>query len=71
MAKDLERTLMKCKKCKKKTEHLRNTNKTGLLALIIHIALILVTAGLWLIAIIIYKLFTAKIGGWQCSECNS
>ena len=70
MATDLERTLMKCKKCKKKTEHLRNTDKTGLLALLIHIALIFVTAGLWLVAIILYKIFNTKIGGWQCSECS-
>lgn len=70
MAKDLERTLMKCKKCKKKTEHLRNTDKTGLLALIIHIALIFVTMGVWLALIIIYKILNTKIGGWQCSECG-
>lgn len=70
MAKDLERTLKKCKKCKKKTEHLRNTDKTGLLTLLIHIALICVTAGLWLIAIIIYKILNAKVGGWQCSVCD-
>lgn len=70
MAKDLERTLKKCGKCKRKTEHVRNTDKTGLLALLIHLALIFVTAGIWLAVIIIYKILNTKIGGWQCTECS-
>lgn len=70
MAKDLERTLKKCKKCKRKTEHVRNTDKTGLLMLLIHIGLIVVTAGVWLILIIIYKILNTKIGGWSCSVCE-
>ena len=69
MAKAIEETLMKCKKCKKKTVHLRNTSKTSGLMMLVHIALIIGTAGVWLLLIIIFKILNIKIGGWQCSEC--
>ncbi len=70
MAKDIEKTLKHCKKCTRKTVHYRNTDKTGLLMLVVHIALIIFTAGIWLALIIIYKLLNMKIGGFTCSECK-
>lgn len=70
MAKKIEETLRACKKCKKKTKHMRNGDSTGWLMIVIHLILIVVTFGVWLLLIIIWKILNTKIGGWVCSECR-
>lgn len=66
----VEEKLMKCRKCKKKTKHQRNNSKTGLLMMLVHIGLIAVTAGVWLIVLVVWMLLNAKIGGWRCEGCG-
>lgn len=39
--------------------------------LLIHLVLTVVTVGVWLIFVILWKILNAKIGGWKCSECVS
>jgi hypothetical protein len=68
--KDIERTFKHCNRCHHATEHQRNISKTGLLMFLIHVALVIVTAGFWLLVLIVYKILTAKIGGWVCSVCR-
>lgn len=72
MPKAIEETLKKCKKCKKQTKHLRNTTKTGFVMALVHIALIVVTVGAWLVLLIIWKILHMRVGGggWICSECG-
>lgn len=70
MAKAVEETVKHCKHCKRKTKHIRNTEKTGLIMFLVHIALTIVTAGVWLVILVIWLILNAKIGGWTCSECG-
>ena len=69
MSKVIEQKLKHCNKCGKTTKHHRNNTTTGLVMILIHIVLTVVTAGIWLALLIIYKLLTAKVGGWKCEEC--
>lgn len=71
MATYIEEQLKKCPKCKKTTKHYRNNSKSSGFMILIHVILTLVTAGIWLLLVIIWKLLNAKIGGWKCSECGS
>jgi|GEM_PF-1680669 len=71
MPKTVEQTIKKCKKCKKKTVHLRNNDKTGFVMMLVHIALIFVTAGIWLVLLILGSILNKKIGGWMCQECSN
>ena len=70
MGKAIEETLKKCKRCKKKTIHVRNTNKAGFVMILIHVVLVIITAGIWLIPLIIWHLLNKNIGGWTCQECG-
>ena len=70
MAKAIEETLKHCSKCNKKTVHMRNANKTGLVMFLVHIVLTIVTYGIWLVLLVIYLILNAKIGGWTCRECG-
>lgn len=70
MAKALEQTIKACKCCNKKTVHNRTTNKTGLIMLLVHIVLTVLTAGVWLVLLIAWMLLNTKIGGWTCQECG-
>lgn len=70
MAKAIEETLKHCSKCNRKTVHLRNTNKTGLIMFLVHIVLTVITTGVWLILLVIWLILNAKIGGWTCNECG-
>lgn len=71
MAKAIEETLKKCKKCNRTTKHYRNTEKTGLLMFLVHLVLTVATMGVWLALVIIYMVLNTKIGGWKCSECST
>lgn len=71
MAKQIEETIKKCGKCKKKTKHMRNGKKTGFVMALVHVVLVIVTAGIWLIPLIIWHLLNKSIGGWTCEECGS
>lgn len=70
MSKAIEETLKHCKKCGKKTTHMRNINKTGLIMLLVHIALTICTAGVWLVLLVLWKVLNTKVGGWMCKECG-
>ena len=39
--------------------------------LLVHLVLTVVTVGVWLALVIIWKILNTKIGGWKCSECGS
>ena len=69
--KEIEETLKHCRKCEMKTTHQRNTNKTGLVMLLVHLVLIAVTWGVWLIILAIWTLLNQRVGGWICSECGN
>lgn len=70
MGKAIEETVKKCSRCKKKTIHVRNTNKTGFVMILIHVVLTIVTGLLWLIPLTIWYLLNKNIGGWICQECG-
>ncbi|MCV6612416.1 MAG: hypothetical protein OIF55_16765 [Amphritea sp.] len=70
MARVIEETLKKCRKCGKETVHRRNNTKTGLAMFLVHLVLTALTMGGWLVLLIIWMVLTAKIGGWKCSECS-
>lgn len=67
--KTIEQTLKHCAKCEKQTIHYRNNAKTGLVMILFHIVLAIVTVGVWLVLLGFWKLLTAKIGGWKCQDC--
>ncbi len=68
--KTTESKLKKCKKCGRYTTHKRNVNKSSGLMIFIHFALTVITAGLWLIPLIIWLILFTKIGGWKCESCS-
>jgi hypothetical protein len=70
MATVIEEKLEHCKKCLKTTKHHRNNNKTSGFMLLVHLILTVVTTGVWLVLVIIWKILNTKIGGWKCSECG-
>jgi hypothetical protein len=70
MAKALEQTIKKCKKCGKKTTHQRSYNKTSLIMWLVHIMLTVITGGIWLVLLLVWMLLNKKIGGWTCAECG-
>lgn len=67
--KTIEQTLRHCTKCERETIHNRNNTKTGLIMILIHIMLAIATVGVWLVLLGVWKLLTAKIGGWECNVC--
>ena len=71
MATVIEESLRTCKKCKKKTIHIRNAKKTGALMILVHIVLTVATMGIWIALVIVWMVLTAKIGGWTCKECST
>jgi len=68
MATVIQQQLKKCKTCKSKTIHARNGKKMGLFGFLIHATLTIITAGIWLIPLIIWMVLTAQIGGWKCQQ---
>jgi hypothetical protein len=66
----VEQKLKNCKKCGRQTMHGRNNSKTTGLGILVHLILILFTAGVWLLPLLIWKMMTAKFGGWKCTECT-
>ncbi|EOX4447594.1 hypothetical protein ACK6W9_002553 [Vibrio alginolyticus] len=70
MPQAIEETIKHCKKCNKLTKHMRSYHKTGLIMFLVHICLTIVTAGVWLVLLIIWMLLNKKIGGWKCQECK-
>lgn len=66
----VQQKVLYCKNCKRDTLHIRNTHSPNYL---LHLFLIIVTAGLW-IPIFILSLFgSIEIGGepWRCSVCGT
>lgn len=70
MAKAIEETIKKCSRCKKPTVHMRNTEKTSAIMFLVHLVLTVLTAGVWLIILVIWLVLNAKLGGWICKECG-
>lgn len=66
----IEEQMIKCRTCKKITKHYRNNTKSSGFMILVHLILILMTVGAWLLVIVVWKLLNAKIGGWRCSECG-
>jgi hypothetical protein len=71
MAIVIEEKLQHCKKCAKTTKHHRNNNKSSGFMILVHLILTVVTAGFWLVLVIIWKILNSKIGGWNCSVCGN
>ncbi len=71
MAQVIEEQLKHCSKCNKTTKHHRNNSQTSGFMILVHLVLTVVTYGIWLVLVIIWKVLNAKIGGWKCSECSS
>jgi hypothetical protein len=67
----VEEKLKHCKRCGKVTKHHRNNTKSSGFMLLVHVALTLLTAGVWLGLLIIVKILDSRIGGWSCSECGN
>ena len=65
----IEERLKRCKKCDKTTKHYRNNTKSSGFMLLVHLVLTVLSAGIWLGLIIVWKILNAKIGGWKCGEC--
>jgi len=73
MAKSVEQTMKPCKACDKQTLHAKNTTKSGWLAILINIILIIGTLGGWILVILLYRLLHMRIGGkggWICQDCG-
>jgi len=68
--KTVEQQFKACTNCAKHTIHLRNVNNTGLFMLLVHLILAIVTAGVWLLFAIVWKIMNKKIGGWRCQDCG-
>ena len=68
--KTTEEKIQKCGNCNRVTKHYRNTEKSSGFMIMLHVILILLTAGIWIPVIVIWKLLFAKIGGWFCGSCG-
>ena len=68
--KAIEQQLKHCSRCEKTTIHQRNNTSIGFVMILLHIVLMVLTAGAWLVLLIVWKLLTAKIGGWKCERCG-
>ncbi len=67
----IEEKLSVCTKCKKSTIHHRNSESLGVIMIIIHIILTIITSGLWIIPLVIYLLFKAgNKNKFVCKECG-
>ena len=64
----IEQKLMKCKKCKKKTIHVRNVKKWGIGSFLYFTNMTVLTCGL-------YLLYLGLKGGnkekWLCEKCSA
>lgn len=70
MASVIEEKLKQCGNCKKTTKHHRNNKTSSGFMLLVHLILTIMTVGVWLVIIIIWKLLNTSIGGWKCSDCG-
>lgn len=66
----IEQKVKHCSCCGKKTKHQRNSSRIGFVGILINLALIVITAGFWLIPLILWALLSARFGGWSCEECG-
>ena len=68
MAAYVQESLKHCSKCKKTTLHRRNNSKSSGFMILVHLILAVVTAGLWLLPVLAWKLLCVRIGGWKCAN---
>lgn len=66
----VEEKIKYCKRCEKSTAHIRNSKRTSGLMMLLHVALTVITWGAWLVVVLILMVFSIRIGGWHCKECN-
>lgn len=69
--KTVKQELKQCKQCERQTPHNKNDKKINWL---LHIFLVIVTAGLWLIPFILVVLLGMNIWSsekWVCGSCGS
>jgi hypothetical protein len=67
----VEEKMKDCGRCQKTTLHYRNNSESSRFMILIHIVMTLLTWGVWLVLLIIWKIMFFKIGGWKCSECKN
>jgi hypothetical protein len=72
MAVVIEEKLVFCGNCKCITKHQRNGDKTSFLMVLIHLFMIILTTGIWLLFLIIYNIFNTQnaFNNWGCSVCG-
>ena len=68
MAAYVQQSLKHCSKCKKTTLHQRNNSKSSGFMIFVHLVLTIVTAGLWLLPVLLVKLLSFRVGGWKCAN---
>ena len=71
MANFIEEKLKKCETCSRTTTHQRNNTKSTGFMLLVHLVLSIITAGVWFVCIVSWKLMNLKFGGWVCIVCGS
>ena len=68
MAIVIEEKMIKCDGCGITTKHYRNNTESSGFMILIHLLLSIMTMGVWLGIIIVWKVLFAKIGGWKCNN---
>jgi hypothetical protein len=55
------------------TKNQRNGGKTSFLMVLVHLLMIIFTAGIWLLLLIIYNIFNTEsaFNNWECSVCGN
>ena len=71
MPKKIEEKIGYCKRCDRQNVFQRSSNAMGLGMMIIHMALTIITGGLWLIALALILFMNIRVGGWVCSSCGN
>lgn len=67
----IETGIQHCKECCKATKQHRNLKKSSVLGLCMHVCAIVMTWGLWLIPLGIYKLNANSTTRWICKDCGT
>jgi hypothetical protein len=56
----IEETMLRCKKCKRETVHQKSRHASSWFMILIHIILIIMTAGIWIIFLGMWMLGSKK-----------
>jgi hypothetical protein len=66
----IEEGIYFCNKCERTTMQHRNTKKESTLNLCMHVCMMFLTIGLWVLPLGIYKLFAVESSRWFCKDCG-